>query len=143
MKMERQRVLIVGGFVRDHLLGRHPTDLDFVVVGMTEEQFLEQYPQAKKGGRFFPVFKFKGEDYAFARKERSNGYGHNDFDTHHDVDVTLEEDLSRRDLTINALAMCPETGEIIGVENALEDLENGVVAINDPVSQSTFTILRY
>ncbi|BBL26234.1 multifunctional CCA protein [Comamonas terrigena NBRC 13299] len=95
---------MVGGAVRDRLLGRPFHDTDWVVVGATPEDM------AARGytpvGRDFPVFLHPDthEEYALARTERKNGHGYRGFVVHTAPDVTLEEDLARRDLTINAIA---------------------------------------
>lgn len=95
---------LVGGAVRDRLLGLTVTDQDWVVVGATPAELLAAgYQQA---GRDFPVFLHPTthEEYALARTERKNGSGYTGFDTRFTPEVTLEEDLQRRDLTINAMA---------------------------------------
>ena len=100
----------VGGAVRDTLLGYPHHETDWVVVGSTpEEMIAEGYTQV---GKDFPVFLHPEtkEEYALARTERKSGPGYHGFVVHADPSVTLEEDLERRDLTINAMAMdlvCP------------------------------------
>jgi len=96
---------IVGGAVRDQLLGRAVADQDWVVVGATPEQMLER--GFRQVGADFPVFLHpaSGEEYALARTERKQGRGYHGFVVHAAPDVTLEQDLERRDLTINAMAM--------------------------------------
>lgn len=95
---------IVGGFVRDQLLGRPAHDRDWIVVGSSPDAMLAR--GFKPVGNDFPVFLHPktGEEYALARTERKSGSGHQGFIFHTDARVTLEEDLLRRDLTINALA---------------------------------------
>ncbi|CAN7216614.1 multifunctional CCA addition/repair protein [Acidovorax sp. LjRoot129] len=98
------QIYMVGGAVRDKLLGRPVNDRDWVVVGATPEQMLaEGYLPV---GRDFPVFLHPEtrEEYALARTERKSGHGYRGFAVHSAPDVTLEEDLSRRDLTINSIA---------------------------------------
>ncbi|WP_462390989.1 multifunctional CCA addition/repair protein [Acidovorax sp. Q11] len=98
------QIYMVGGAVRDKLLGRPVNDRDWVVVGATPEQMLAQgYLPV---GRDFPVFLHPEtrEEYALARTERKSGRGYRGFVVHSAPDVTLEEDLSRRDITINAIA---------------------------------------
>ena len=94
----------VGGAVRDRLLGRPVTEIDWVVVGATAEAMLEQ--GYRPVGADFPVFLHpqSGEEYALARTERKSGRGYGGFTFHASPEVTLEEDLIRRDLTINAIA---------------------------------------
>ena len=95
---------LVGGAVRDLLLGMEPLEHDWVVVGSNADRMLER--GFKRVGRDFPVFldPGSGDEYALARTERRVGPGHADFICHAEPDVTLEEDLARRDLTINAIA---------------------------------------
>lgn len=96
---------LVGGAVRDFLLGLTPEDRDFVVVGSTPEEMLAQGFQ--QVGANFPVFLHPktGDEYALARTERKVGAGYTGFTTTFDPTVTLEDDLRRRDLTINSMAM--------------------------------------
>ena len=102
----KPELYIVGGAVRDILLGRKPKDFDYVVVGATEKYMLDQ--GYKRVGEFFPVFLHPTEnkEYALARKEKKvdGENSHTSFELEID-DVTLEEDLYRRDLTINAIAV--------------------------------------
>lgn len=98
------KTYLVGGAVRDQLLGRPVRERDFVVVGATEQELLAQ--GFVRVGRDFPVFLHPQtkEEYALARTERRTAPGHQGFTVHADPGVTLEQDLARRDLTINALA---------------------------------------
>lgn len=114
---------LVGGAVRDKLLGRPIKDQDWVVVGSTPERMLAQGYQAV--GADFPVFlhpKTK-EEYALARIERKIGAGYNGFSCDASSEVSLEEDLLRRDLTINAMAM-DDQGNIIDPYNGQQDLKD-------------------
>jgi len=120
------QLYLVGGAVRDELLGLTPKDLDYVVVGQTEEQMIAQGFQ--RVGADFPVFlhpKTKDE-YALARTERKSGKGYNGFTVETDS-VTIEEDLMRRCLTINSMAKDLVTGEIIDPFGGQEDLKNGIL----------------
>ena len=99
------KIYLVGGCVRDKLLGIEPKDLDYVVVGGNPEYFLSKnYQQV---GADFPVFLHPEtkDEYALARKERKVGDGYHGFECQYDESVSLEEDLMRRDLTINSMAM--------------------------------------
>ncbi|MBK7473778.1 MAG: multifunctional CCA tRNA nucleotidyl transferase/2'3'-cyclic phosphodiesterase/2'nucleotidase/phosphatase [Betaproteobacteria bacterium] len=115
------KIYRVGGSVRDELLGLPVTDRDFVVVGSTPEAMRELGFQPV--GRDFPVFLHPQthDEYALARTERKHGRGHQGFVFHADPDVTLEADLLRRDLTINAMAM-DETGVLIDPYGGQRDL---------------------
>lgn len=105
------KTYLVGGAVRDQLLGLDNEDKDFVIVGATSKEVLALgYEQV---GADFPVFLApNGDQYALARKERKVGLGYSGFEVEFDSSVTLEEDLMRRDLTINAIAIDTETGDI-------------------------------
>lgn len=118
---------LVGGAVRDELLGVQSKDRDYVVVGSTPDEMLAAgFSQV---GADFPVFLHPatGEEYALARTERKNGVGYHGFDVEFDVSVTLQDDLSRRDLTMNSIAKDLETGEIIDPFNGVKDLENRIL----------------
>ena len=98
------KTYLVGGAVRDRLLGRPEGDRDWVVVGATAPAMLEA--GFRPVGKDFPVFLHPdtGEEHALARTERKSGHGYRGFEVHASPEVTLEEDLQRRDLTINAIA---------------------------------------
>jgi tRNA nucleotidyltransferase (CCA-adding enzyme) len=119
-------IYLVGGAVRDRLLGRTPQERDFVVVGATPDDLLAR--GYRPVGKDFPVFLHPdtGEQYALARTERKTGPGYYGFATHFAPDVTLEQDLARRDLTINAMAQAA-TGEIIDPHGGQRDLEARVL----------------
>ncbi|QKZ07081.1 multifunctional CCA tRNA nucleotidyl transferase/2'3'-cyclic phosphodiesterase/2'nucleotidase/phosphatase [Pseudomonas eucalypticola] len=116
------QIFKVGGAVRDRLLGQAVTDIDWVVVGATTEQMhaLGYRPV----GADFPVFLHPrtGEEYALARTERKSGRGYGGFVFHASPDVTLEEDLVRRDLTINAMAE-DDHGNVVDPYHGQADLE--------------------
>jgi tRNA nucleotidyltransferase (CCA-adding enzyme) len=105
MKIAAPRAYIVGGYVRDRLLGLEPKDRDWVVVGSTPQEMLDLGFQ--QVGADFPVFLHPetSEHYALARRERKVRAGHRGFEVDFGPEVTLVEDLRRRDLTINAIAM--------------------------------------
>jgi tRNA nucleotidyltransferase (CCA-adding enzyme) len=119
------KIYLVGGAVRDTLLNRPVTERDWVVVGETPESMLKQ--GFKPVGKDFPVFLHPNthDEYALARTERKTSHGYTGFTVHADPDVTLEQDLIRRDLTINAMAMTPE-GDIIDPYNGQQDLKNRI-----------------
>ncbi len=118
------QIYLVGGAVRDKLLGLEPRDRDWVVVGATPEQMVEQ--GFRPVGKEFPVFlhPHTGEEYALARTERKTAPGYHGFVFHADAQVTLEDDLARRDLTINAMAEDAQ-GKVIDPFGGQEDLANG------------------
>ncbi|QLG89680.1 multifunctional CCA addition/repair protein [Chitinibacter bivalviorum] len=132
----------VGGAVRDQLLGLPIKDIDWVVVGATAEQMLSQGYQAV--GKDFPVFlhPHTHQEYALARTERKDGHGYTGFVVHASPDVTLEEDLLRRDLTINAMAQ-GDDGVIIDPFNGQADLAAKVLRHVSPAfSEDPVRILR-
>src|SRR5213596_750325 len=98
------KIYRVGGSVRDELLGKPLADRDYVVVGATPDELLAR--GFRPVGRDFPVFLHPDthEEYALARTERKHGHGYRGFEFFASPDVTLEEDLRRRDVTINAMA---------------------------------------
>ena len=140
------QIYMVGGAVRDQLLGRPVNDHDWVVVGATPEQMLAQgYLPV---GRDFPVFLHPTtrEEYALARTERKSGRGYRGFVVQSSPDVTLEEDLSRRDLTINAIAIGPEdstAGGLFDPYNGVQDLKDRVLRhVTDAFREDPVRILR-
>lgn len=120
------KVYLVGGAVRDKLLGLPVHERDWVVVGGTPEEMLSK--GFKQVGKDFPVFLHPEtqEEYALARTERKTGAGYYGFECDASKTVTLEEDLLRRDITINAMAET-DSGEIIDPFNGQEDLKNGIL----------------
>jgi tRNA nucleotidyltransferase (CCA-adding enzyme) len=116
------KIYLVGGAVRDRLLGIEPGDRDYVVVGAMPEQMLAQ--GFKPVGRDFPVFLHPktGEEYALARTERKSGRGYRGFVVDTDPSVTLEEDLQRRDFTINAMAQ-DDAGNLIDPYGGADDIQ--------------------
>jgi len=142
------KIYRVGGSIRDTLLyGQNQGDNDFVVVGATEKEFLERFPQAQKVGKAFPVFLVDGDEYAFARKEKKVAEGYHGFETIFDSTITLEEDLKRRDITINAIAQDIETGEIIDPLNGRADLQaKKIIHVSDAFSEDplrTYRVARF
>ena len=132
------KIYLVGGAVRDRLLNLPSRDHDWVVTGATPQQMTEL--GYKPVGRDFPVFLHPQtkEEYALARTEKKSGHGYHGFIFHTAEDVTLEEDLARRDLTINAMAE-DDDGNIIDPYGGQEDLQNRILRhvsgafIEDPV----------
>lgn len=115
----------VGGCVRDFLMNDESKDIDWVVVGATEQDMLDR--GFTKVGADFPVFLHpdNGQEYALARTERKTGKGYNGFTV--DIEnVTLKDDLKRRDLTINAMALDPHKN-VIDYFNGMEDIKNSIL----------------
>ncbi|MEN2751202.1 tRNA nucleotidyltransferase [Psychrobacter sp. FBL11] len=145
------QVYLVGGAVRDQLLDRPITDKDFVVVGATVDEMLAAgFVQV---GADFPVFLHPTtqEEYALARTERKLGRGYQGFSVHASPDVTLQDDLQRRDLTINAMAIevtgltddTPLTGEVIDYHGGLDDIQSKTLRhISQAFSEDPLRVLR-
>jgi len=135
-------IYMVGGAVRDELLGLPVSDRDWVVTGATPEQMLARgYRQV---GRDFPVFLHPDttEEYALARTERKTGPGYHGFVVNSAPDVTLEQDLARRDLTINAMAR-DATGQLIDPYGGQADLEQRLLRHVSPAfSEDPLRVLR-
>jgi tRNA nucleotidyltransferase (CCA-adding enzyme) len=132
------RTYLVGGAVRDKLLGRPVVDHDHVVVGARPEDMLSR--GYRPVGKDFPVFLHPetSEEYALARTERKSGRGYHGFVVHAEPDVTLEQDLARRDLTINAIAE-DEAGQLVDPYGGARDIEQRLLRhvspafVEDPV----------
>ncbi len=126
------RAYLVGGAVRDELLGREPKDLDLVVTGLTPGQLQSVLQGRPFVGKGFPVIAVNDVEVALARTERKTGDGHDDFQCFTDG-VTLEEDLSRRDFTINAMARDPLTGgPVVDPFRGQEDIRLGRLRYMSP-----------
>ncbi|WP_293714547.1 multifunctional CCA addition/repair protein [Stenotrophomonas sp. UBA7606] len=121
------KTYLVGGAVRDSLLGLQPGDRDWVVVGATQAQM--EADGFKAVGKDFPVFlhPHTGEEHALARTERKSGRGYRGFVVDADPSVTLEEDLQRRDFTINAIARDEQTGALVDPWGGVRDIEQRVL----------------
>ncbi len=136
------KIYLVGGAVRDGLLRLPVKDKDWVVVGATPQQMLDAgYQQV---GKDFPVFLHpqSREEYALARTERKSGQGYTGFTCYAAPDVTLEQDLLRRDLTINAIAQ-DETGELIDPYNGRSDIERRLLRHVSPAfNEDPLRVLR-
>lgn len=133
---------LVGGCVRDQLLGLPIKDRDWVVVGSTPEQMIDNGFQAV--GKDFPVFLHPTthEEYALARTERKTGPGYRGFVVHASPDVSLEQDLARRDLTINAIAQA-EDGTLIDPFNGQQDLKDKILRHVSPAfTEDPVRVLR-
>lgn len=137
----KKNVYLVGGAVRDFLLGKESSDRDYVVINSSVEEMLSN--GFKPVGADFPVFlhPLTGNEYSLARTERKTGKGYNGFtvSTH---GVTLKDDLSRRDITINAMAI-DSNGNLIDPFNGLTDLKDGVIRhVSEAFREDPVRILR-
>jgi tRNA nucleotidyltransferase (CCA-adding enzyme) len=137
------KAYVVGGAVRDRLLGLPVNDHDWVVVGSTPEAMVAA--GYKPVGRDFPVFLHPEthEEYALARTERKSGRGYHGFQFQAAPDVTIEEDLARRDLTINAIAEDPDTGALVDPHGGQRDLQARVLRhVSEAFADDPVRLLR-
>jgi tRNA nucleotidyltransferase (CCA-adding enzyme) len=136
------KTYLVGGAVRDQLLNIPVYDKDWVVVGATPEDMLNQ--GYRSVGKDFPVFLHPEtqEEHALARQERKSGHGYQGFECHFSPDVTLKEDLLRRDLTINAMAQDSQ-GNIVDPYNGQLDLQSKTLRhVSDAFTEDPLRVLR-
>ncbi len=145
------QIYLVGGAVRDRLLKRPIKDKDFVVVGATVTEMIDAGFQ--QVGADFPVFLHptSHEEYALARTERKQGSGYKGFSVHASPDISLEDDLRRRDLTINAMAIevtsltddTPINGQVIDYYGGLQDLKSKTLRhVSSAFSEDPLRVLR-
>jgi len=136
------KIYAVGGAVRDELLGRPVADRDYVVVGATAQEMIAL--GFRPVGRDFPVFLHPQtqEEYALARTERKSGSGYHGFTFHASPDVTLEQDLARRDVTVNAMAR-GDDGVLIDPFGGAADLRAGILRhVSDAFAEDPLRVLR-
>ena len=136
------KIYLVGGAVRDKILGIPVKDRDYLVVGSTPQEMIEL--GYKPIGKNFPVFLHPktNEEYALARTEKKIGKGYHGFEFYTSPNVTLEEDLMRRDITINAIAE-DEDGNIYDPYNGLRDIENRVIRhVSDAFIEDPLRVFR-
>lgn len=145
------RALIVGGAVRDSILGHSPKDIDFEVYGLSYDelnQILSKYGKSDLVGQSFGVIKFVGQDgsdfdFSLPRLDSKSGVGHKDFEVQVSSNLTPEEAAARRDFTINAISYDPMTGEIIDPYNGRQDLQNKVLRhTSDAFAEDPLRVLR-
>ena len=140
--MKSSKIYLVGGAVRDTLLGVQPKERDWVVVGSTTDEMLDK--GFKQVGASFPVFLHpkNAEEYALARTEKKQGHGYHGFNVDFHPGVTLEEDLQRRDLTINAIAR-DEDGSLVDPYGGQQDLEQKILRhVSDAFVEDPLRVLR-
>ncbi len=121
------RMYLVGGAVRDFLMKKESHDEDYCITGIDIDEFIKNCPEAKIRGKDFPVFDLYGTEIALARTERKIGIGHKGFEINTNKNITIEQDLKRRDITINAIAQDVLTKEIIDPFNGKKDIKNKII----------------
>ncbi len=118
---------LVGGAVRDKFLEKESTDEDFCVTGLSSREFQTLFPEAKIRGKSFEVFDLENKEFALARKESKIGKGHKEFQIETAKEINIEQDLARRDLTINSIAIDVLTNKIIDPYHGIQDIENKIL----------------
>ena len=130
------RVFRVGGCVRDQFMGIAAKDVDFCIVGMVKRNFKELFPDAEECGQKFPVFRLVLDgvkcELAFARTEQKVGPGYKGFKISAKPKITIQDDLLRRDTTVNSMAMDCLTGEVIDPCNGVQDIRDKVLRATGP-----------
>ena len=151
IRLEGGRIAVVGGWVRDSLRGVTPKDKDYVISGVKEEKFLSLFPETQKVGRSFPVFLLHvdgvASEIAFARTEQKTGKGYRGFCVRFNPKVTLEDDLSRRDTTINSMALelfaDGTPPKLIDLFGGKKDVECGIIrAVSNCFTEDPVRALR-
>ncbi|MBR1653359.1 MAG: tRNA adenylyltransferase [Clostridia bacterium] len=134
---------LVGGAVRDEMLGKKYEDEDYCVVGLSHDEFVELFPEAFIRGKSFEVFDMYGKEFALARIEKKSGKGHKEFEVNSNKNISIYEDLKRRDLTINSIAKDVLTNEIIDPFEGKKDIENGIIkATSESFSEDPLRVYR-
>ena len=139
-------LFLVGGAVRDTVIGCESHDRDFVVVGLNENIFMNNF-EAKRTGKQFPVFRLQVDDeeveIALARKEEKIGEGHNGFQMIFDETISIEEDLIRRDVTMNAMAISMKDNRLVDPFHGKEDIQNKIIrATSEHFLEDPLRVLR-
>jgi tRNA nucleotidyltransferase (CCA-adding enzyme) len=147
IRAQAARVFLVGGYVRDMLRGAVPQDKDYVVSGLAEDVFCQLFPSAKQVGHSFPVYLVRLDDtvceVALARREKKNGAGYTGFAVDFSPEVSIEEDLWRRDTTMNSIAMELPEGNIIDPYQGQEDIAgHRICAVSDHFREDPVRALR-
>lgn len=127
IKKNGGNIYLVGGAVRDTILDRPIKDEDYCVTGISHDNFAKIFPEAKIQGKSFAVFKIGDKEFALARKETKIGRGHKEFNIETSEYITIEDDLQRRDITINSMAQDINTRKIIDPFGGKQDLKDGII----------------
>ncbi len=121
------RLYLVGGALRDKIMGNTVKDEDYCVVGIEQDVFEKLFPKANIRGKDFAVYDIEGKEFALARTERKSGHGHKEFEINTNKNITIEQDLERRDITINSMAEDVLTKKIIDPYGGQKDIENKII----------------
>lgn len=143
IKQNNGTLYLVGGAIRDEIIGKEIYDKDYCITGISKEKFLELFPKAKILGKSFEVFEIAHMQFALARKETKQGKGHKEFRIETGEKITIEQDLERRDITINAIAKDVLTGEIIDPFNGRNDIKNKTIRkVSDAFKEDPLRVYR-
>src|SRR5437667_7283009 len=148
VRAEGGRALLVGGCVRDELMGKQPKDWDVEVYGIEPERLralLDRFGDVNVVGEAFTVYKLGAHlDLSLPRRERKTGRGHRAFFIEGDPEMTVEEATARRDFTINSILKDPLTGEIIDPWNGCADLQQRIIRAvsSETFSEDSLRVLR-
>lgn len=118
---------LVGGAVRDQIMGKEKHDEDYCITGLTSKEFLNLFPEAHVRGKSFEVYDIENKEFALARTERKSGLGHKEFEITTGKEITIEQDLKRRDITINSIAKEVVTGNLIDPFGGINDINNKII----------------
>lgn len=133
----------VGGSIRDEILGIKNSDEDYCVTGLEEKEFENIFPDAIKLGKSFKVYNIKGKEIALARTEKKTEPGHKGFKIYTNKNITIEQDLKRRDITINSIAKDLFTSEYIDPFNGIKDIKNRIIrATSDAFCEDPLRVYR-
>ncbi len=143
IKQNGGNTYLVGGAVRDAILNKSIKDEDYCITGISADKFIKLFPNAHVRGKSFEVFDLENKEFALARKETKIGKGHKEFEVETNEQITIEEDLRRRDITINSIAQDVLTKEIIDPFGGQKDLENRIIrATSEKFSEDPLRVYR-
>src|SRR6185436_12346643 len=148
VRAENGRALLVGGCVRDELMGKQPKDWDIEVYGIKPErlrELLDQFGSVNLVGEAFTVYKLGPHlDVSLPRRERKSGRGHRSFFIEGDPDMSIDEAAARRDFTINAILKDPLTHEVLDPFNGREDIERKLIraVLPETFPEDSLRVLR-
>ena len=134
---------LVGGAVRDEIMNRKIHDEDYCVTGIEKETFEKLFENAYKRGKSFGVYDIENKEFALARKDKKIGKGHKEFEIQNGKDITIKEDLARRDITINSIAKNVLTGEVTDPYRGIKDIQNKIIrATTDSFIEDPLRVYR-
>lgn len=137
------KIYQVGGSVRDEILGIQNNDEDYCITGLEEKEFENIFPNALKLGKSFKVYNINGKEIALARTEKKTKLGHKGFEVYTNKNIAIEQDLKRRDITINSIAKDLYTNKYIDPFNGIKDIENRIIrATSDAFCEDPLRVYR-